>query len=248
MNSLVLDSIKTYILNSKFYFMLTSWSNTYLTAREHYLEMILNKNNIVSKFVKCYFYFIILFHYYCQVIGKKIGIQWLCVLSLIISLIISSINLAWLGWIFIFLILRLEFSFTILHRFYRRRMSLFPQHFPDSQDPKRRMHRAAKVIAEAIQHNPVVTSIITSAAGFTAWKYMDLENAKAENERAYKDREAEDRRHRESLQADANQRQLDREAEYRRHSESLEASKQNNKNVTSDNDVSISLESTDVVD
>ena len=65
------------------------------------------------------------------------------------SILTSTANKVWIAWIIIFLILRLELSFSIIHRFYQNRLLLITQHFPVPQDSKRCMHRAAKVVAEA---------------------------------------------------------------------------------------------------
>ena len=255
MSPTLIDSIFVYLRNTRYYLILVSAANRYITIREGHLEKLLKRNNIITKIVLFYFRFILLYRYYCMEISKRINFQWFCVICLFLSLYLSAVHLALFGWACILLLLRFEFSFSIIHRFYKSRTSLIPQHFPDSQDPKRRMHRATQQLAEAIQNNPVVSGAIVGAGGFVAWKYMDYKAAVETRETARETTkatiEAEDRRHKETLEAEdrrfdkqmqveATERQKDREynlqgvreqiaAEDRRHKESLEIENQKNR-------------------
>jgi hypothetical protein len=238
MNPTLIDSFFIYLRNTKYYLLLVSAVNRYITIREVFMEKMLQRNNIFSKATLIYFRFILLFHYYCQVIGKRINYQWLYVVCLFLSLYLSAVHLAWFGWGFILLMLRFEFSFSVIHRFYKSRTSLIPQHFPDSQDPKRLMHKAAQQLAEAMQQNPMVSGALVGAGGFVAWKYIDYKAAVEARETARETTKAtievEDRRHKEALATEAAQRQRDRDNEaiqrqkdrddaYRMHRENLEA-------------------------
>ena len=233
MSPTLIDSIFIYLRNTRYYLILVSAANRYITIREGYLEKLLKRNNIITKMVLFYFKFVILFRYYCEIISERIQSQWLCTIFLCLSLYLSAIHLAWLGWVFMFLIWRLEFSFSIIHHFYKSRTSLIPQHFPDSQDPKRRMHKAAKIVAEAIQQNKVAVTVATGAAGFTAWKYMDYKAAVETRETVRETTKA-------TIEAEAIQRQKDREnvslnaqsdrnEEDRRHKENLDAADRQHK-------------------
>ncbi len=216
MNPTLIDSFFIYLRNTKYYLILVSAANRYITIREVFMEKMLQRNNIFYIVMLKYFRFILFYRYYCQELSKRINFQWLYVVCLFLSLYLSAVHLAWFGWGFILLILRFEFSFSVIHRFYKSRTFLIPQHFPDSQNPKRRMHKAAQQLAEAMQQNPMVSGALVGAGGFIAWKYIDYKAAVEARETARETTkatiEAEDRRHKEALATEAAQRQRDRDS------------------------------------
>ena len=90
--------------------------------------------------------------------------------------------------VLILFLLRLNFSYGSMSRFYQTRTKLFETNFPEAQDPKHRMQRAAKVLAEAAQ-NPYVKAAAVAGVGMCGWKALDVLDTTRAAEQAEKDRQ-----------------------------------------------------------
>jgi F-type H+-transporting ATPase subunit a len=161
--------------------------------------------------------FLILNWFHC-VIYFRVTSEWLhneylatrnnYLLGLVISGIASRLHIIPYIFIFIFFILRMEFSFQSVARYYKKRPGLLVQHFPNID--KRYMWRRA---IEDAAKNPNVQTAATVAAGAVAWKALDVWNSHQENKRADKDREQDATQRQADRDAEAAQRQADRDAE-----------------------------------
>ena len=199
---------------------------------EKFLEILL-RIPILKHILLAYFLFLGMFRFVFISLEKRFSPQTIQIgviflITCLYRLRLSTVN------VYIFAIfLTLESHRLFIGRFYRTRPELLAKHFPSSQNPKRQMHRVTHAIIEAAQ-NPTVQAVTIGIGGMVTWKAIDaydnsktrLENEKqreAESADRAKDRDAEDRRHRESLEAESADRAKDRDAEYQRHRESLEA-------------------------
>jgi hypothetical protein len=200
----------------------------YIKFRESVLEYILTRNNFVSKIALWWVSVIMVYKYVTQESLAGIPGEWFSVPMFFYGIIcVGTHNETFLA-IPLLMIFRMELSSVILTRFYHNRIWLLRKHFPlELQQTRSTWWRAAgQGIWESLDRMGRSATGITAAyavGGMVVWKSLDLLNTIREGEQRRLDREAEDRRHHESLQADANQRQLDREAEDRRHRESLQA-------------------------
>jgi hypothetical protein len=188
---------------------------------EKFLEILL-RIPILKHILLAYFLFLGMFRFVFISLEKRFSPQTIQIgviflITCLYRLRLSTVN------VYIFAIfLTFESHRLFIGRFYRNRPELLAKHFPSSQNPKRQMHRFTHAIIEAAQ-NPTVQAVTIGIGGMVTWKAIDAyDNSKTRKENE-KQREAEDLRHRESLEAEAVERAKDRDAEYQRHRESLEA-------------------------
>src|SRR5579871_3530723 len=191
------------------------FSELYLEALSKFLGLLV-ENRLTSRLVLHYFKIVLLFRAICMELTERYTQMELNAIAFLVATVASRLRLSGLLAGFIFFILAFEFHFQTIARFYRKNPTLLAQHFPEGQDPKRRMHRAVQAIAEALS-NKVVVATTTAVGGMVAWKGLDVYETHKQGIQQDK-----------QLAAEAIERQKDRNtakealvAENQRHQESL---------------------------
>lgn len=103
--------------------------------------------------------FAILFSFYCSNFYLFLGDQYFLGFFLCVSLILSRLGLGGYLVFFCLLFVRVEFGVLRMARFYRNNPTLLHLHFPEWQDPKRKMHRVTASVIEGAQ-NPGVQAVV----------------------------------------------------------------------------------------
>lgn len=209
-----------------------------------------NPNSLLNKTVKAYLWLIMSFHYYCEITYNKIGGN-VAVYALIVSYAANRLHVGFMLLLVLLFMLRLDFAFNALSRYYRARPGKFQQHFPMPDGPKRQMwSRIAHAVSDAASNNKLTSSLAAATGGMLVWKALDvreqsLNNSDNEKTRAHdskeneKNRQSDDARHdkdlalqkelhKETLANDSKEREKDRQAESTRHKETLAHETQEN--------------------
>jgi hypothetical protein len=204
-------------------------------------DMLLT-NKVTRPFVRLFIRLLFRFHYVTESLYCYFGEGNINMASLFLSGLTSRLHIG--GWLIVvcMIILRLQASFRKVARYYKADMSRLNRDFPNIHMDKRYMGKVNQAIIDALE-NPRTQAVVVAVGGAIAWKAMDLwdttKNAEiadkdrvanmliADKDRthasqeAQKERNADNARHREMLEAEATQRQLDRDAEDLRHRETL---------------------------
>lgn len=216
--------------------VLEMMSTIYQKFYDKTMEFLLSVPGI-KVLIVYYFRFLMQFRLACMDIGERYTLTEIGFINFAVTTVISRLSFGWLIIVLNFILCYLELQASSMARFYRKRPTLLVQHFPDSQDPKRRMHKIKQVV-EALSNPVVAASIASAGATAVGWRAIDAwdtakqeniadKNREAANRRHKENLEAEDRRHKETLEAEEHRALLiaerERTEEYIRHKESLEA-------------------------
>lgn len=123
--------------------------------------------------VLLYFKFLMWFHSGSIVIGNRFAKMELHSLALVIATLASRLKFSGLFITVCLFILYSEMHFQSMARFYKKNPTLLMQHFPEGQDPKRKMHRMVQAVIESLS-NPLVAATATGVAGAVGWKALDV--------------------------------------------------------------------------
>ena len=212
--------------------LLAMMSTIYQKFYDKTMEFLLTIPGI-KVLVVYYFRLLMQFRLACMDLGKRYTLTEIGLINFAVTTVISRLSFGWVIIVLNCILCYLELQAASMARFYRKRPTMLAQHFPESQDPKRRMHKI-KYVVDALSNPVVAASIASAGATAVGWRAIDAwDTAKQENI-AEKNREAEDLRAEKNREAENLRAQKDREAENlrfdrqmqledRRHRENLEA-------------------------
>jgi len=210
-------------------------SDQYQSFYDWIMESLL-RLPILNRMVLFYFWILCIFRLGCMILVEKYTIPNLHLSAFIISVALGRAHHTGIIIIFILIFANFEFSFLRMARFYKKHPMLLGLHFPEWQDPKRKMHRVVQAIVEVAQ-NPTVVAAGTLVAGAIGWKALDVwdshkQEGISEKDRiatavqSDKDRTAENQRHRENLATESRERQKDRDTEAQERQKDRDASRE----------------------
>lgn len=213
--------IQTAVLDQTIYFaqillFLPFSVKSKLILFQNYRQKIYNKitlmllNKTFTRWFILKLHVILLYFRYLSVKGFNYIESYipLSTFAILLSIICSRLHIAVWMIVFCLFIIRLDFAFVSMSRFYRDHPGIFNRNFPHIPANARGMWSQASKIAVEAASNPQVQATALAIGGALAWKGLDVyetlkQEGIAEADRVAENTRAEDNRLAENARADA---------------------------------------------